>query len=43
MQISMQSVKESLQGLAKKCASLAAKVRQRLTLLFNRQKPPESK
>jgi len=35
----MQSVKESLRGLVKKCGELAAKVRQRLKLLFSRLKP----
>jgi hypothetical protein len=43
MTISTQSAKESLQALAKKCVELVAKVRQRLMLLLNPQKPPESK
>jgi hypothetical protein len=39
----MQNVKESLQGLVKRCVELVAKVRQRLTRSDNQQKQPESK
>jgi len=38
MQTFMQNVKESLKGLAKRCAELVAKVRQRLKRSDN---PPE--
>jgi hypothetical protein len=38
MQTFMQNVKESLKGLARKCAELVAKVRQRLKPSDN---PPE--
>jgi len=37
----MQSAKESLMALARKCAEWAAGVRQRLKLLSSRQKPPK--
>jgi hypothetical protein len=40
MQTFMQSAKESLKALARKCAELAAQVRQRLKPSSSQPKPP---